>query len=267
MRSGGYVLVFNDNNTIDNPSDDAVKVLNSSTNYGGIPGSKVYSMVSDMDGEVWIGSDEGVSVIYSPENIFIPGANYDAQQILVPRNDGSGLADIPLETEIVNCITVDGNNQKWIGTERAGVFLLSEDGLQEIHHFTVDNSPLISNNITGIAINDNGEVFIGTAKGIISYRGAATPEPQPGSKAYAYPNPVREDYSGLIAIKNVAVNSSVKITDSYGNLVYETRSEGGQATWDGYSFSGQRAVSGVYLVFVANGDGSETMVTKILIVR
>ncbi len=267
MRSGGYVLVYNDNNTIDDQSDDQVKILNGSANQGGIPGSKVYSFATDHDGEVWIGSDEGVSVIYSPENIFEPGASFDAQQILVPRNDGSGLADILLETEIVNCITVDGNNQKWIGTERAGVFLLSEDGLQEIHHFTIENSPLISNNITSISIDENGEVFIGTAVGIISYRGAATPEPKPGSTAYAYPNPVREDYTGLIAIKNVAVNASVKITDSYGNLVYETRSEGGQATWDGYNFSGQRAVSGVYLVFVANKDGSETMVTKILIIR
>lgn len=267
MRSAGFILVFSDNNTIDNPSDDVSRVLNGSANHGAIPGSKVYSLASDMDGEVWIGSDEGISVIYSPENIFKSGASFDAQQILVPRNDGSGLADILLETEIVTCITVDGNNQKWIGTERTGVFLLSQDGLVEIHHFTTENSPLLSNNITGITINDDGEVFFGTSNGIISFRGSATPEPEPGSRIYAYPNPVREDYTGLIAIKNVAVNASVKITDSYGNLVYETRSEGGQAIWDGNNFSGRQAVSGVYLVFVSNKDGSETMVTKILVIR
>jgi len=266
-RTDGFIIVFNDNNTIDDPTDDKVRVLNSATGNGGIPGSGVRSFATDHDGEVWIGSDKGVSVFYSPDRIFSGEGNFDAQQILVPRNDGSGLADILLETEAVTAITVDGANQKWIGTDRAGVFLLSEDGLIEKHHFTAENSPLLSNNITGIAIKDNGEVFFGTAKGIVSFRGRATPEPQPGSKVYAYPNPVRENYSGPIAIKGLADNSNVKITDSYGNLVYETRSEGSQAVWDGYSFDGRRAASGVYLIFSTTNDGSEKLVTKILIMR
>jgi len=195
------------------------------------------------------------------------GANYDAQRILVPRNDGSGLADYLLETELINTIAVDGANRKWVGTERAGIFLFSEDGLEEIHHFTTENSPLLSNNITSIAINDVGEVFIGTAKGIISYRGSATPPNPPGTKAYAYPNPVRENYTGLIAIKGLENNSYVKITDSYGNLVYQTKSEGGQAVWDGNNFNGQKVATGIYMVFAVTIDKTEKVVTKILVVR
>jgi len=268
-RKDGYVAVFTDNNTIDDISDDKVKILTSANGNGAIPGNKVYSFAVDHDGEVWVGSDKGVCVFYSPSSIFEPGVNYDASQILVPRNDGTGLADILLETETVTAITVDGANQKWIGTDRAGVFLLSEDGLKEIHHFTTDNSPLLSNNITDIAINKDGEVFIGTANGIISYKSTATPEPPSGGmeNVYAYPNPVRENFTGLIGIKGLVNNASVKITDSYGNLVYETRSEGGQAVWDGRDFNGRRAATGAYLVFVTNSDGTDKIVTKILFVN
>jgi len=103
-------------------------VLRSTAGQGKIPGNKLYSFATDLDGEVWVGTDKGVAVFYTPENIFATGVNYDAQQILVPRNDGSGLADILLETELVTAIAIDGANRKWIGTERSGAFLLSPDG-------------------------------------------------------------------------------------------------------------------------------------------
>ncbi|MCF6169704.1 MAG: hypothetical protein L3J31_00685 [Bacteroidales bacterium] len=266
-RTDGYIIVFNDNNTLDDPSDDQVRVLNAATGNGAIPGSRVRAFATDHDGEVWVGTDKGIAVFYSPDRIFSGEGNFDAQQILVPRNDGSGLADILLETETVTAITIDGANQKWIGTDRAGVFLLSDDGLVEKHHFTAENSPLLSNSITGIAIKDNGEVFIGTASGIVSFRGTATPPPQPGTDVYAYPNPVRENYEGPIAIKGLADNSIVKITDNYGNIVYQTTSEGSQAVWDGYNFDGRRAATGVYMVFATTNDGSDKLVTKILVVR
>jgi len=266
-RKDGFLLVYTDNGTIDNPADDEVKLLTKATGNGNIPGSKVYSFASDLDGEVWVGTDEGICVFYSADNIFESGQNFDAQQILVPRNDGSGLADILLESEVVTAIAVDGANRKWIGTERAGAFLLSDDGIEQLAHFTTSNSPLLSNNVSSITINSDGEVFFGTSSGIVSFRGTATPPTPTNSDVYAFPNPVRENYTGLIAIKGVENNSSVKITDTYGNLVYETTSEGSQAIWDGYNFDGARVATGVYLVFVTNDDGSEKMMTKILVIR
>ena len=266
-RNDGMIIVFNDNGTIDNTSDDHVKILNSYRGYGNIQGSSVYSFATDQNGEVWVGTDKGINVFYSPESIFEPGADFDAQQILVPRNDGTGLADILLVTETVTAIAVDGGNRKWVGTQRAGVFLFSPDGLKEIHHFTTENSPLLSNTITGITIDQNGEVFIGTDKGLISYRSTATPGNTTYSDVYAFPNPVRENYTGVIAIKGLVAHASVKITDSHGNLVYETKAEGGQAVWNGYTFHHEHVSTGVYLVFVTNSDGSETMVTKILVIH
>jgi hypothetical protein len=266
MRAEKTIAVFNDNGTIDNISDDQVKKLTSAVGNGNIPGNKVLSIVSDNDGEVWIGTDAGIAVFYSPENIF-SNYDFDAQRILIPRNDGTGLADILLEFESVTAIAIDGANKKWIGTDRSGVFLLSPDGLEEIHHFTKENSPLFSNNISSIAIDDKGEVFFGTAEGLISYKGVATPGNETNTDVYAYPNPVRPGYTGPIAIKGLVDNASVKITDVNGSVIYSTYAEGGQAVWNGNSFGGQRAQSGVYLVFISNDDGSETEVAKILIIN
>lgn len=261
------ILVFNDNGTPSITTDDKVKEMTSAAGNGGIPGDKVFSMAVDKDGEVWIGSDEGVSIFYSPGNIFTSGYNFDAQRILIPRNDGSGLADILLEFETVTAITVDGNNNKWIGTDRSGVFHLSPDGQTELHHFTEQNSPLLSNNITSITITNDGEVFFGTAKGIISYRGTATPDNPTFEDVYAFPNPVRPDYDGPVAIRGLVNQANFKVTDISGTLVYSGKAEGGQAIWNCTNFGGRRVQSGVYLVFLTDDNGTETMVTKILFIN
>lgn len=264
MRQDHSIVVFSDNNTISDPSDDRYKMLSSAQGNGNIPGNKVYSIEEDLDDEIWIGTDAGVAVFYSPENVFT-NFDFDAQQILIPKNDGSGLADILFEFETITAIEVDGSNRKWIGTDRSGVFLISDNGQEEIYHFTTENSPLLSNSITSLTLNHTtGEIFIGTAKGLISFKGTATMGGATNNDVYAYPNPVRPGFNGPIAIRGLVKNADVKITDISGNLVYKTRAEGGQAIWDGRSFDGSKARSGVYMVFVTSDDGTETYVTKIL---
>ncbi len=261
------IAVFNDGGTPKDLSDDQVKHLTASQGNGALPGSKIFSIACDLDGEIWIGTDEGIAVIYSPENVFTQ-YDYDAQRILIPRNDGTGLADILLEFETITDIKVDGDNKKWIGTDRSGVYLVSADGITEHHHFTSDNSPLLSDNITSIAINgEDGEVYFGTANGIISFKGSATNGGTTNTDVYAYPNPVRPGFTGPIAIKGLVSNAYFKVTDVNGALVYSGRAEGGQGIWDGNNFSGRRAQSGVYLVFVTDDTGTETLVTKILMMN
>jgi hypothetical protein len=264
MRADHSLLVFNDNNTISDPTDDNTKILSNVAGNGDLPGNKVLSFAQDLDGEVWLGTDEGIGIIYSPENIFT-GGNFDAQRPLV---EVGGYVQYLLESETVTAITVDGANKKWIGTERAGVFYLSADGTEEIHHFTEENSPMYSNSIIDIEINgETGEVFFGTDRGIISYKSIATPGGPTNSGVVAYPNPVREGYQGTIAIKGLVNNANVKITDVSGTLIFATRAEGGQAVWDGRSFNGSRAHTGVYLVFASDEKGEETIVTKILVIN
>lgn len=265
-RSEGKIIVFNDNDTFDNPADDRLKILTSSPNNGNIPGNSVYSMAVDHEGAVWVGTDKGPVVFYNPERIFLDGMNFDAIQILVPRNDGTGQADFLLGSEKILSIAVDGSNKKWFGTEN-GVFLMSNDGLEQIHYFNTENSPLLSNTVNSIAITDDGEVFFGTSNGIISYKGKATEPNKINTDVYAYPNPVRPEYHGPIAVKGLVRDAIVKITDLSGNLVYQTRAEGGQAVWDGRILNGNHVKPGIYLVFVTDDFGIETLATKIMVMR
>ena len=161
-----------------------------------------------------------------------------------------------------------GANRKWIGTASSGVYLVSEDGLETIHHFTSENSPLLSNAIQSIAIHEKtGEVFIGTGNGLISYQSDAIEGGDRFQNVRAYPNPVRPEYTGLITITGLITDTQIRITDINGNLIYETQSNGGVATWDGCNNSGSPVVSGVYFAHCLSNDGKQKHITKILIIR
>ncbi len=224
-------------------------------------------IAEDKSGYIWIGTTTGILVYYRPREIF----NIDrpiASRIKIPRNDGSGNADYLLENEEISAIAVDGANRKWIGTTTSGVYLVSDDGTETISAFNMKNSPLLSNNIKSIAINPkSGEVFFATSKGIVSYRGTAIDGEVSYSAVKAFPNPVTTNYQGLITVTGLKENSTVSIIDISGKLVYKAISTGGQIVWNGKNVYNQELASGVYLVFATDSEGSESMVTKIMVVR
>lgn len=264
LPRGNGILVYNDNFTDDNPWDDQKTLINGVIGKGGLPSSTVLSMAKDLDGEIWVGTSKGVAVFYSPELVF-SGQNYDAQQIYIEQE---GISQYLLESEEVSAVAIDGANRKWFGTRNAGVFLMSQDGTKQIHHFNTSNSPLLSDNIFSIAIDHkSGEVFMATEKGIISYRSDASLGAENHDSIKVFPNPVRPDYHGNIAVSGLVKNANVKITDITGNLIYETTANGGTAIWNGKNYSGDRAATGVYLVFSTNDDGSEVKVAKILFIH
>ena len=241
------------------------RAVTSGAGSGNLPNNSVLDFAEDLDGELWIGTTEGLVVLYSPQNVFVPGKSFDAQPILFEEE---GVVQRLLGTEAVNAVAVDGANKKWFGTLNSGVFYTSADGIETIYHFTADNSPLLSNAILDIAIdNITGEVYFATAEGIVSFRGAATKGFDEYTDVYAYPNPVRPGYEGPIYIKGLVTNSQVKITDVAGNLVFQTIAEGGQARWDGQNLNGEKVVSGVYLAYCTDDLAEHTTVTKILVIR
>lgn len=224
----------------------------------------VYSIVEDLDGEIWIGTSKGVAVFSNTASIWRDGAY--ARQPQLDLNDG--IYHPLLESETVTALLVDGANRKWIGTEKSGLYLVSENGDTELLHFTTENSPLYSDNILCLAQNPKtGELFIGTDKGLISYQGDAPEGGESFSKMYVYPNPVRETYSGSIVIEGLMRNSDVKITDVAGNLVFKTKSNGSRAEWDGKNLNGNRVSTGVYLIFAADSQGDKSNVTKLLFIK
>jgi hypothetical protein len=263
LPRGVGILVFDDNGTWA-PGDDKMKKLSATVGNGNLPSNEVECIAEDHDGEIWVGTDKGVAVFFCADQIF-SSSGCEAQQIYIEQD---GHTQLLLATEVVTAIAVDGANRKWIGTQNSGVYLMSADGTTQIQHFTLENSPLLSNEIRTLAINPKtGEVFFGTSDGIISYRNDATEGLEDYTNVYVFPNPVKPGYEGPIAITGLVENANVKITDISGTLVYQTKALGGQAIWYGKNFKGERSKSGVYMVFCSNEDGSKTYITKILLVN
>lgn len=264
LPRGVGILVFDENGTWGTTGDDKMKKLFSGIGNGNLPSNGIECLAEDHDGEIWVGTDKGIAVLYCPDQLF-SSSGCEAQQIFIEQD---GHTQILLETEVVTTIAVDGANRKWIGTQNSGAYLMSEDGTTQVQHFTADNSPLLSNNIRSIVINPKtGEVFFGTAEGINSYRNDATEGLADYTDVYVFPNPVQPGYEGPIAITGLIENVDVKITDISGSLVYQTKALGGQAIWYGKNFKGENARSGVYMVFCSNDDGSKTYIAKILLVN
>jgi len=258
------IVVYNDNETPLDETDDEYQLINNAEQNGNLEYIPT-AIAEELDEEVWIGTERGIFVIYNPEDIFEEDGDFEAQRIKIEQD---GNIEYLLENEFITAIAIDGGNRKWIGTQSSGVFVLSSDGINQIHHFTLENSPLLSNTINDIDIDDEtGEVFFSTDKGLISYKGIATEPQEAFVEVYSYPNPVPPGYSGLIGIRGLMYNSDVRITDISGNTVFATKSLGGQAIWDGNKLDGTRASSGVYLVFLVNEDGTSKEVTKILFMK
>ncbi len=221
----------------------------------------------DKEGNIWFGTDAGPIELLASD---IADGGTMFQQIKIPRNDGSNLADYLLSGVDINCMAVDGGNRKWFGTSRLGVYVISSDNMEQVYHFTASNSSLLSDNVESIVIDDaTGTVYIGTDKGLCSYASDATGGSTTLEKdnIYAYPNPVTPDYTGVVTVVGLTYNSEIHITTSSGQLVAKGRSNGGTFTWDTCDQQGRRVASGVYMVMAATEDGKKGVVSKIAVVR
>ncbi|MGI4875668.1 MAG: ligand-binding sensor domain-containing protein [Janthinobacterium lividum] len=233
----------------------------------GLPSNDLYAVVRDRKGAIWVGTGAGVAVLSDPSQIISAAANGTAQgtfaQPVVTRGAGTGYQ--ALYNETVRCIAVDGANRKWFGTPN-GLWLFSADATEALLNFTTANSPLPSNSIVDVAVNDKtGEVFVATDGGVVSYQGSATLTEGSPTCAQVSPNPVRPEFTGTMGIKGVANDAQVRITDIAGHLVYTTKAAGGTVTWNLQDTAGRRVRSGVYLVLTADADGKNTCVSKVAV--
>ena len=274
LDKDGYIWICSSHHSFPallrlNPTTEKISRYTKFTNQDGTSYTLNYvrCAAQDLQGNIWMGSDQGL-FMYTSEQIADPTAGFT--QIKVPRNDGTDYADYLMSGVNITCIAVDGGNRKWIGTDGNGIYLISADNMEQIHHFTTENSKLLSDIIESIAINhSNGEVFIGTDQGLCSYFSDATTAKNDMSDddVYAYPNPVSPDYTGLITVVGLSFNADVKILSSNGKLIAEGRSNGGSFTWDGCDKDGKRVASGIYFVAAAKEDGTKGTVCKIAIIK
>lgn len=279
-KDGRYVLlasnmwktklaVIDTNGTLTDISDDRIAIVSTYNDQDGknFDIGWIHS-IKEENGKFWLGTNTGVGLINNIQAAF--SGNLVVNRVKVPRNDGTNLADYLLDGVIVTEVEIDGANRKWFGTTTSGLYLTNSDGSEILEHFTMENSPLTSDEITSVVCSsDDNRVFIGTKKGTLVYESDATPAQSDYSDVYAYPNPVRPEYSGYITVAGLMDNSLVKIADSMGNVVYSGRSTGGMFVWNGLNSDGSRVNTGVYYVFASQNenDKSSGCVTKILVVR
>lgn len=253
-----------------NPQTEKVQSFTTFINQDGtrVDVNSVQCVAEDKNGDLWVGTNIAPLLL---EQAKFNETDPEFIQVKVPRNDGTNYADYLLNGVNISGIAIDGGNRKWFATKGNGAYLISADNLTQLQHFTSQNSMLLSDNIESIAINDQtGEVFFGTDKGLCSYMSDATAvnEEMTKDNVWAYPNPVRPDYTGLITITGLNYDTDVKIVTANGTLVAEGRSNGGTFTWDGCDQrNGKRVASGVYMVLAATAEGNKGTVCKIAIVR
>lgn len=253
LDAGSGLLVFD-------PATNRSRFLGTGVSSGGLLTNSVRALIKDRTGAIWVGTDLGPVVFNNPAGIFDATPDADAQPPLLNRRR-------LLANEPITAIAVDGGNRKWLGT-RSGLYHVAPDGSQLLDQFTTENSPLPANVIQALAIEPSrGSVFIQTDRGLVSYQGSATEPAETLARLTIFPNPVRPDFSGKVGINGLTDNATVKILDAGGQLVYETHSQGGTATWNLLDYRGRPAQTGIYLVVVVTADGAEGLAGKLAVVR
>ena len=253
-----------------NTDDGVIKAFTSITNQDGTTISNIFGIsciAEDKNKNLWIGTNQGPFLLESNQ---ITADSPVFTQVKVPRNDGTNYADYLLTGMNISCIAIDKANRKWFGTKNNGVYLISSDNLEQLNHFTTSNSKLLSDNIEAIAINDDtGEVYIGTENGLCSYMSDSNSSNEEMTKdnVWAYPNPVKPDYTGLITITGLSLNANIKIVTSNGTLVHQGKSSSGIYQWDGTDLKGKKVASGIYMVMTATEEGDKGVVCKIAIIN
>lgn len=263
----GGMMVLNPGSSIVDPTDDLPsRFIN--LNNSEIQTGNVNAVTEDLDGAIWVGTSEGAVVFDCSITAVESSCQGSRPRVL----EGEELGRL-LETEDVRSIAVDGANRKWFGT-RNGIFVQSPNGEDQVARINVDNSLLFDNTVQEMTYNPTtGEMFISTNKGLQSFRTETTgarSSSRHDPEVFAFPNPVRPEYRGPIAIKGLSRDAEVRITDIDGQLVFKTDALGGQALWDGQDLNGNEVAGGVYLVFSSSTDtfrDPDTFVTKILMVR
>ena len=257
-----------------NENGDRKRALISEPNLGNLPDIEVKTVAIDRSNRVWLGTRNGMVVYRNASGVFDADV-LNAEPVIIEEN---GVGERLLGDQNINTITIDGADNKWFGTDNGGVIYTNPSGQKTLANFSKENSPLPSNRIYKIRVDDStGKVYFATENGIVVYNSKVAPFGDTLGDVYAYPNPALKNHETVtIDGRNgthLPKGTNVKILDVAGNLVYETNVvegqelQGGKVVWNKKNLAGRNVVSGIYIVLLTNDDGSETTFTKIAIVN
>lgn len=263
QREGIGLLVFAPNQIDDDSDDQSVYLTSSNAN---LPNNDVNDLVQDQRGEIWIGTSRGVARFLFPELVVIGGTQERQAQWLITENE-NGDRVFFLRDINATSIAVDEANQKWIGTDGSGLWHLTEEGDRAIDQFTSSNSPLISNTITDVTVDDEtGTVFIATPSGLISYTGVARKDSDKLGKLFVYPNPYSNSgNSGPIYIEGLKNDALLSVMTVDGIIVDRIQTRSGRAEWTPRYPSGKQLSPGVYILAAVGSDGESRGFGKLVI--
>ncbi len=254
----------------DDHIEDGV-VLRDGAGQGNLPHLKVNVVAQDLRGEIWIGTERGLARISFPQRV-IDGETADRQASLILNADETADSPFLLRTTHVTSIAVNSANQKWIGTQGEGVWLIEEDGGRHraVKHFTTENSPLISDDINSVAYDEvTGQVFFATDQGLISYTDVVRGSVDEMDELFIYPNPFsynNEDRERVV-IDELSPETTVRILTVDGRMVRRLDTRGGRVEWDVRDFNGERVSTGVYVIVSVDSQNDQRGVGKLVIVR
>jgi len=258
---------------------DFKKSLSTQPDKGNLPFDMVKAIAADRNNRIWIGTIKGLVRFDNVSSLF-NSENYQAKPIIIKLDGGTdeNQGQILLGEQPINAIAVDGADNKWFGTANSGVLGTNPSGQKTLHIFNKDNSPLPSNQIVKIRVDDStGKVYFATAKGIVAFNNNVSPFGDTLGETYAFPNPSTKD-NEFITIDgrnntHLPRGTNVKILDSAGYLVHETNVvegvevKGGKVIWNKTNLAGRKVSSGIYIIMLTLPDKSETSITKVAIIN
>lgn len=223
------------------------------TQTEGLANNTVISLCVDLEGEVWAGTDLGVTIFNEPSD---------------PRTRRS--SSFALREQSIQAIAVDPLNNKWVGTKE-GVFVVSPDGSQLVGQYTVANTTgkLVDNDVRAVAIDQlRGLVYMGTERGLSMMSVAAVQTQRQFGKLRIGPNPFVIPSEDYLTIANLVASASIKILRADGVVVSQFDAQGGgRAFWDGKDQQGRWIASGVYVVVAATRNGEQVAAGKVAVIR
>ncbi|MBU0474878.1 MAG: hypothetical protein KKF62_12040 [Bacteroidetes bacterium] len=247
---GRGLFYFNENSS---PADNSNDVWGQLTTSEGLNSNYVNAIALDKRGELWIGTTSGMNVLSNTSS---------------PKSLITSVLAFALRQQSITAIAVDPLNYKWVGTYQ-GLFVMSPDGSHLIAQYDSKNSPLPSDNILSLAIDEStGLVYIGTSLGLSTLTTSSLEPKQEFSKILTYPSPFKIGVHEYVTFDGLVKNSTIKILSISGKLIKTLETPGGRITfWDGKDENGKFVSSGIYLLVAFDEEADKITTSKFAVIR